>query len=63
MMSSALTVPCWESTVLSLKRRPILLDHAQRDGFPGDPREWEKRNAGTAQFSPLGEKPLGLARW
>jgi hypothetical protein len=39
------------------------LDHPQRDAFPGDPREWEKRNAKTAELSPLGAKLLGLARW
>jgi len=35
----------------------------QRDAFPGDPREWERKNAATAVLSPLGEKLLGLARW
>lgn len=39
------------------------LDHPQRDAFPGDPRDWEKRNATTAVLSPLGEKLLGLAAW
>lgn len=39
------------------------LDHPQRDAFPGDPREWEKHNATTADLSPLGEKLLGLQRW
>ena len=39
------------------------LDHPQRDAFPGDPREWEKRHASTATLSPLGEKLLGLTRW
>ena len=39
------------------------LDHPQRDAFPGDPRDWEKRNATTAALSPLGEKLLGLAAW
>ena len=32
-------------------------------GFPGDPRDWEKKNAKTARLSPLGEKLLGLSRW
>lgn len=39
------------------------LDHPKRDAFPGDPREWERKNATTAELSPLGEKLLGLARW
>lgn len=39
------------------------LDHPQRDAFPGDPRDWERRNATTAVLSPLGEKLLGLAAW
>ena len=39
------------------------LDHPRRDAFPGDPRDWEKRNATTAALSPLGEKLLGLRRW
>ena len=26
------------------------LDHPQRDAFPGDPREWEKKNAETAKL-------------
>jgi len=33
------------------------------NGFPGDPRDWEKKNAKTAALTPLGEKLLGLARW
>lgn len=32
-------------------------------GFPGDPREWEKKNAATAKLTPLGEKLLGLKSW
>ncbi len=36
------------------------LDHPRRDAFPGDPREWEKRNTTTARLTPLGEKLLGL---
>jgi len=39
------------------------LDHPRRDAFPGDPRDWEKKNATTATLSPLGEKLLGLSRW
>jgi hypothetical protein len=39
------------------------LDHPQRDAFPGDPRDWEKRNAKTATLTPLGEKLLGLTPW
>ena len=31
--------------------------------FPGDPRNWEKLHAKTAQLSPLGEKLLGLKSW
>ena len=39
------------------------LDHPQRDAFPGDPRDWEKRNDTTAKLSDLGEKLLGLKSW
>ncbi len=39
------------------------LDHAKRDAFPGDPREWEKKNAKTAELTELGEKLLGLKSW
>jgi len=39
------------------------LEHPRRDAFPGDPREWEKKNATTAKLTPLGEKLLGLSRW
>jgi hypothetical protein len=39
------------------------LDHPHRDAFPGDPREWEKRYAQTAELTPLGERLLGLTRW
>ena len=39
------------------------LDHPQRDAFPGDPREWEKKNAKTAKLSELGEKLLGSRSW
>lgn len=35
----------------------------KRDAFPGDPRDWEKKNAKTAELTPLGEKLLGLRRW
>ncbi len=38
-------------------------DHPKRDAFPGDPREWERKNAETARLTPLGEKLLGLKRW
>jgi len=31
--------------------------------FPGDPREWEKKNATTAELTTLGEKLLGLKSW
>jgi hypothetical protein len=39
------------------------LDSPKRDAFPGDPRDWEKNHASTAQLSPLGEKLLGLKSW
>jgi hypothetical protein len=39
------------------------LDFPKRDAFPGDPREWEKRNAETATLTSLGEKLLGLTNW
>ncbi len=39
------------------------LDHPHRDAFPGDPRDWERKNASTARLSPLGEKLLGLTPW
>ncbi|MBP1849034.1 phytanoyl-CoA dioxygenase family protein [Rhizobium halophytocola] len=38
-------------------------DHPQRDAFPGDPREWEKKNASPAELTVLGEKLLGLKPW
>jgi hypothetical protein len=38
-------------------------DHPRRDAFPGDPRDWEKRNAQTAQLTELGERLLGLRSW
>ena len=31
--------------------------------FPGDPRNWEQENYGTAKLSKLGEKILGLEKW
>lgn len=31
--------------------------------FPGDPRNWEQTQYGTAELSPLGKKLLGLERW
>ena len=39
------------------------LEPPKRDSFPGDPRDWEKKNAKPATLTPLGEKLLGLARW
>jgi hypothetical protein len=39
------------------------LEHPKRDAFPGDPREWEKKNTTTAKLTPLGEKLLGLRSW
>ena len=38
-------------------------DHPKRDAFPGDPREWEKRIAKTADLTPLGKRVLGLEQW
>ena len=35
----------------------------RQEDFPGDPREWEKKNARVAKLTPLGEKLLGLASW
>jgi hypothetical protein len=32
-------------------------------GFPGDPRNWEKKNAKPATLTPLGKRLLGIARW
>lgn len=31
--------------------------------FPGDPRQWEKKNFQPASLTPLGEKLLGLSSW
>ena len=55
----------WDNETERLERIRLWrdLDHPQRDAFPGDPRGWEKRNAGTATLTPLGETLLGLARW
>jgi hypothetical protein len=39
------------------------LDHPKRPDFPGDPRDWEKKNAQTAKLTPLGGKLLGLEPW
>ena len=39
------------------------LDHPKRDAFPGDPRDWEKKNARTATLTELGERLLGLKPW
>lgn len=39
------------------------LDHPQRDAFPGDPRDWEKKNAVTAELDALGRKLLGQEPW
>lgn len=39
------------------------LEAPKREAFPGDPRDWEKKNAQTAKLTPLGEKLLGLASW
>jgi hypothetical protein len=39
------------------------LDYPKRDAFPGDPRDWERHNAQTANLMPLGEKLLGLSYW
>ena len=39
------------------------LDHPHRDAFPGDPRDWEKKNADIGELNELGEKLLGLKAW
>jgi hypothetical protein len=39
------------------------MDHPDRPDFPGDPREWEKKNAKTARLTPLGVRLLGLKPW
>jgi hypothetical protein len=33
------------------------------DPFPGDPRDFERRNFPVARLSPHGEKLLGIAPW
>lgn len=35
----------------------------KRAAFPGDPREWEKKNAEVAELTSLGKKLLGLESW
>lgn len=58
--------PANEEDVIDRAERVRLwreLDHPKRDAFPGDPREWEKRNAETAKLNELGEKLLGLRNW
>ena len=35
----------------------------KRAAFPGDPREWEKKNAEAAELTLLGKKLLGLESW
>ena len=58
--------PANEDDVLERAERVRLwreLDHPQRDAFPGDPREWEKKHAETATLTELGEKLLGLRSW
>jgi len=39
------------------------LDHPQREAFPGDPRDWEKKHARPAKLTLLGERLLGLRSW
>jgi Phytanoyl-CoA dioxygenase (PhyH) len=39
------------------------LDPPGSDAFPGDPRDWEKKNASAAKLTPLGAKLLGLVDW
>ena len=39
------------------------MEPPQGFAFPGDPREWEKKNCSSAKLTPLGEKLLGLKRW
>ncbi len=38
-------------------------DYPKREAFPGDPREWERRNAAVAALTELGERLLGLQGW
>lgn len=55
----------WEDTEQREERVRLWreLDHPKRIDFPGDPREWEKKNAKTATLTPLGEKLLGSKPW
>jgi Phytanoyl-CoA dioxygenase (PhyH) len=55
----------WENEEVRQERIRLWreLDYPHRDAFPGDPREWEKKNATTARLTPLGEKLLGLRNW
>jgi hypothetical protein len=46
-----------------LERIRLWRERDSPKGFPGDPREWEKKNATTARLTPLGERLLGLTRW
>ncbi|MEP3298833.1 MAG: phytanoyl-CoA dioxygenase family protein [Pseudoruegeria sp.] len=39
------------------------LEPPHRPDFPGDPREWEKKNAKTAVLTDLGRNLLGLDAW
>ena len=39
------------------------MDPPDRPDFPGDPRDWEKKNAKTATLTELGEKLLGSKPW
>lgn len=40
------------------------IEPPNRPDFPGDPREWEKKNnGGPAELTPLGRKLLGLDHW
>jgi hypothetical protein len=39
------------------------LDYPQRDAFPGDSREWKKKDTKTAKLNELGEKLLGIRSW
>ncbi|MCC5974801.1 MAG: phytanoyl-CoA dioxygenase [Rubellimicrobium sp.] len=55
----------WDNDAERLERIRLWreLDHPQRDAFPGDPREWERKNGQVAELTPLGERLLGLTRW
>ena len=48
----AARIKCWRE-----------LEPPARAGFPGDPRNWEKKHAETAKLTPLGEKLLGSRSW